>query len=303
MDLTQTDIMDVVEGLYSKEPTKTLYHYTSQSGLLGIINSNKIWASHLLYLNDSTEFKYATDLMRKTIHSLPDSTLPKIAKDAFTELSQDLENIVAEQFGVYVFSLSEDGDLLSQWRGYCPENFGFSIGFNQDVIKNILTDPNVKLGQCIYDPELHDGIIFQILKKVIEETNRLAKELGEVKDPDKEAEKLEVFQAKIIRTFARPLKIIAPLLKSETFKEEREWRLILFANNSNNFMKHREGNNCLIPYTEIPIFKDGEDKIFDEIIVGPNAHAELTKSSVKSYVKAQRIKVERIRNSNIPYRG
>ena len=32
-----------------------LYHYTSLEGLLGVINSKSIWASHCKYLNDSLE--------------------------------------------------------------------------------------------------------------------------------------------------------------------------------------------------------------------------------------------------------
>jgi adenosylmethionine-8-amino-7-oxononanoate aminotransferase len=39
-----------------------LYHYTSQAGLLGIINSKVLWASNIFYLNDTTEFAYFVDL-------------------------------------------------------------------------------------------------------------------------------------------------------------------------------------------------------------------------------------------------
>ena len=35
-----------------------LYHYTGMSGLLGILSSEKIWFTSILYLNDPSEFGY-----------------------------------------------------------------------------------------------------------------------------------------------------------------------------------------------------------------------------------------------------
>jgi hypothetical protein len=40
-----------------------LYHYTTQEGLLGIIKKQKIWASHLQYLNDASEGQIFTKLL------------------------------------------------------------------------------------------------------------------------------------------------------------------------------------------------------------------------------------------------
>jgi hypothetical protein len=41
-----------------------LYHYTDATGLLGIVQSRAIWATHIRYLNDAQEFDYAADLAR-----------------------------------------------------------------------------------------------------------------------------------------------------------------------------------------------------------------------------------------------
>jgi hypothetical protein len=35
-----------------------IYHYTNQSGLLGILENRELWATKIHYLNDSTEFSY-----------------------------------------------------------------------------------------------------------------------------------------------------------------------------------------------------------------------------------------------------
>ena len=41
-----------------------LYHYTSQDGLLGIIESRSLWATNISYMNDATEFGLSVRLIR-----------------------------------------------------------------------------------------------------------------------------------------------------------------------------------------------------------------------------------------------
>ena len=42
----------------------TLFHYTSLSSIINIINSKKIWLSHYRYLNDPKELKYGLDVIK-----------------------------------------------------------------------------------------------------------------------------------------------------------------------------------------------------------------------------------------------
>jgi hypothetical protein len=37
-------------------PPDIIYHYTTQTGLLGIIENKELWATKIIYMNDSTEF-------------------------------------------------------------------------------------------------------------------------------------------------------------------------------------------------------------------------------------------------------
>jgi hypothetical protein len=50
--------MEEQESQQTGEPTKPeglLYHYTDQKGLLGILESKQLWATHYRYLNDTSE--------------------------------------------------------------------------------------------------------------------------------------------------------------------------------------------------------------------------------------------------------
>jgi hypothetical protein len=62
-----------MEGDHLMATPKTLYNYTSQRGLLGILDiaSNtrrpRIWMTNILYLNDSSEYTYTFDLVMSAL--------------------------------------------------------------------------------------------------------------------------------------------------------------------------------------------------------------------------------------------
>jgi hypothetical protein len=49
--------------LYADIPQGTLYHYTTFSGLLGIVKSRTLWASDIRYMNDSAELRHTANLI------------------------------------------------------------------------------------------------------------------------------------------------------------------------------------------------------------------------------------------------
>jgi hypothetical protein len=52
------------------ETPDRLYHYTDARGLLGILESRKLWASDVRLLNDARELDYAADLVRRWLDDL-----------------------------------------------------------------------------------------------------------------------------------------------------------------------------------------------------------------------------------------
>src|SRR5579883_2004996 len=48
-------------------PRSNLYHYTSGDGLQGIVRDKNLWATHYKYLNDSTEIRYAFEILKKVV--------------------------------------------------------------------------------------------------------------------------------------------------------------------------------------------------------------------------------------------
>ncbi len=100
-----------------KMPHSVLYHYTTQAGLLGILNSREIWATHTQYLNDHREFLYALDIFREELGALAsqngDVQQAKCIQGMRDVLQDELSGV-----NVCVASFSEESDSLSQWRAY-----------------------------------------------------------------------------------------------------------------------------------------------------------------------------------------
>jgi hypothetical protein len=130
----------------SETPSGLYWHYTNASGLLGILQSNALWASSASMLNDSRELAFGEDL----IHSVWEKRREEIisygasqAKENFQPVFKpNAESWIAavlqrgrETMSVnasFVFCASQDGDSLSQWRAYAGQT-GYAIGLDRSV--------------------------------------------------------------------------------------------------------------------------------------------------------------------------
>jgi hypothetical protein len=108
-----------------KELPETLCHYSTAKGVAGILTAQALWASDILCLNDRSEWRYAIDLVLDAAGRRTDP-LSKEVVHVFEKYHKTILGLGTEWF-VYVTCFCEEGDLLSQWRGYASD--GFSIGF------------------------------------------------------------------------------------------------------------------------------------------------------------------------------
>lgn len=269
-----------------------LYHYTNQDGLLGIIQSRKIWATNILYLNDSKEFKHSTQLIKKEISSLFGSS--KFNHKSFSVFLD--RSKILKDYDVFVTSFSMKKDLLSQWRAYCPINDGYSIGFDYNKLRdNGFINNNALLLPCIYKQSDQDEI-FKVLKKYI--LNELLK-ISETRD-DKLNDRLELFSYQYTKIFLS----IASVIKEGSFSEEQEWRFIYYNKKKrDDFLKinFRKGVSTLLPFVKIDITDKNNHLPLSEIVIGPNQYKNLAKESLLSLLKTENEK-SKTSTSKISYR-
>ena len=127
--------------------TEFLAHYTSFEVLRCLVDSKKMWATDIMYLNDELEYRYAANLIREEVQD----DCPSI-KHRVNEILRHLvnETNIAGDRSVYVISFSKEQDLLSQWRAYSPSEGGLSIAFSKLNLEIVACMAGLRLVKCVY---------------------------------------------------------------------------------------------------------------------------------------------------------
>lgn len=268
-----------------------LFHYTSQVGLLGILKDQEIWATNINFLNDCKEFKHALELTKGIIIETPD--LNPLVKDNLLDIFDTIKEIISPDACIYVTSFSERGDLLSQWRGYCNEGCGYSIGLDQSVLQQIATENDVNLFKCIYDLEeqIKELKIYFDWALTSCSTNVSNISISDIN--------------KIIGNLLEMLFITSPKFKDKSFSEEKEWRLVSkTVDFTDDRVEFRQGKSTLIPYIKIPLVPANTDNVpVNKIYVGPTPDMDLAKLAATSLLCKLKILSKKVEPSKVPFKN
>jgi hypothetical protein len=167
-----------------------------------------------------------------------------------------------DDINIFTACFCEDGDLLSQWRGYADTSGGSSIGFDSLTLAENASRGGFTLGKCIYDADTQQEILGQAIDYCIQEETAGRAQWG----------------------FRGPLADIlfrcGAFFKHPSFAEEKEWRLVspvlTFRDDRISF---RTGRSMITPYCKIAITNAGDLPI-QHVIIGPCPHPDLAKSAV-----------------------
>lgn len=270
--------------LFAAEPSNTLYHYTSLQGLMGIIESRTLRASDVRYMNDSTELKYAFNLLQKAI-AVRTAAQTK-HDDTLFFFSTWLRDQINKGPMLFSASFRANGNLLSQWRGYASHGKGMSLGFNPGAIKALATEQRFSLGQCLYNPEQQSKIIETIIDRVLAICASSS-----------------CLQASFDQLEGALLGICA-LFKHPAFAEEQEWRIVSqpYACPQNHPIGFREGKAMLVPFYRFNLAHNGAVRL-DHVFVGPTPNADLSVTALMHYLTMHKADpTNGISECDIPYR-
>jgi DUF2971 family protein len=262
-----------------------LYHYTTQVGLLGILESRCIWATKIQFMNDATEFRTAIETVAAELRSRAPDPFDTSSEHARVDSLFDQVSAV-EGTNVFVLSLTEEGDQLSQWRAYSGPHSGFAIGFDVANLCKVASERSFSLDRCIYDPAAHS-----LLAKILVDNGLLW-----ISHSDR-------MTRRRCREFRRTLLKWASLFKHYTFDEEREWRLVSTSHLATSpDIGFRAGPSTIIPYYKLPLYAKDGSSVLSSVTVGPTPHPELSVESVRALVAARGFEGISIEESRIPLR-
>jgi hypothetical protein len=215
-----------------------------------------------------------------------------------------LVELCKESGAFYVFSLTEGGDALSQWRGYCKDGAGYAIGFKFEKLRDWCAENHFRLSNVIYGTDEYSKGLIRLAVTYISE---LTSYFPFFEEGGINSDIMENFASR----YARKILEAAPFIKHHGFSEEREWRIVQLSPHGKQGpeVHYRDGEFSLIPYV---IWKFSPVKFFESIGViniKTSEYAELASEALKEFVRSEGRKhgldeapISEAEISEIPYR-
>ncbi|MBM4400455.1 MAG: DUF2971 domain-containing protein [Crenarchaeota archaeon] len=270
-----------------------LYHYTTLSGLRGILTSRTLWLGHISSLNDRTEIQYGQEIADEILRL----AIQRESSEDIRIFLQDLSNWIrpfAKQsiHHVFVACFCRSGNLLSQWREYSHRGQGYCLGFQFSAETRIVsTALDLKEGQIpflrkvVYRKEEQERLINQYLSPVLQAVKE------SLKEADAESSELRTRLGIMAIQAANVLMDMVMCFKHPAFESEDEWRLVYVAREDFNpkGLEFRETDGQLTPYRPVYVYdKAGEAPLrfpIRSIRFGPTLEPDRTRSSLSLFVK------------------
>ena len=262
---------------YKPNENDLIYHYCTTETFHSICTNKTIRLSDLFSMNDFLEIHWG--------YSIWEKAASEIIKDVGEDFLNKIDDIISStgiRTNILASCFSLEPDVLSQWRDYSNDGFGYCIGFNA---KNIIQLP-IKQLKVLYNE-----------KEQIKETVAILKAIYEVENSAKESEKFgsDFFEA------CATLAVDLAAFKNPAFSEENEIRLIHLLNfePSNKFLKlvdnggtsfgkevkgekvnFRMVQNLPVPYIDINFTNNSTINPIKEVYIGPKNDSRETAISV-----------------------
>ncbi|MBW3599126.1 MAG: DUF2971 domain-containing protein [Planctomycetes bacterium] len=258
-----------------------LFHYTSASGLLGIVNSQSLHMTELRYMNDSSELRYAEGLVSEAIEGESSRRANEpVARELLRRVSNTF-NLFGDGMRIFASSFCENGNLLGQWRSYGEAAGGFAIGFELPRMLPFL-QPSCWAYKVIYDPRDQSRLVQEAIEAICDAVGAEESDRGrEVSERD----------SKMLPDYARcTAEIVSEFLiamKHPDFATEQEWRLVatlagdpLFEPDENARLGFKTRRGGIVPYCDVSwaqaalLSKDdrwGTPYPISEVVIGPTA--------------------------------
>ncbi|MBN9373030.1 MULTISPECIES: DUF2971 domain-containing protein [unclassified Hydrogenophaga] len=244
-----------------------LYHYCSVLSFLAIAQSKKLWLSDASKMNDSHEGNWADHIVDR-----------ELTRRRSTMTDQDREQCrLGHQITkprAFLFCMSSEADVLSQWRGYADDAMGVAIGFSRSTFPvqqhlpstNAAPSHNTALWPVIYDEDVQNQIIEDTFQKGLTSPDVCIEPDGK---PD-------------YYMLGMWLARFGPLFKNPAFHEEKEFRVVhtpmLLVDEKNSHhtlgtnypIGQRVSRNQIVTHFEFPL-PENLSGVVREVWIGPRS--------------------------------
>jgi hypothetical protein len=291
--------------VHAKRP-RLLYHYTDAQGLLGMMKTQRLWATNSRFMNDPTEVGYAVGLVRRSVQEQGERYPQPLVKDV-TDSTNALLDLYDNVDDKYISCFCESGDLLSQWRGYGAIGGGYSLGF---VARHLgLTTyrtperPEPVLRKVVYDQKRQRRIIDRWVSAIFDweatRCQRTRQKPPRIDPHDQGWLTLNWFISECLYCFKDP-----------AYDAEREWRLAQYGRNVRGERPvktdFRASRGRIVEYVELDVTSSTnthKGKLPIEVIrYGPTLDPKATERALRLLCEGHSV-VATITRSGVPFSG
>ncbi len=283
-----------------------LFHYCSNAAFLSILEGREVWASDLSLSNDRDEGHWIKTVIKDSLIMGGNVTIDHIQR------IDEMIDIGILHSGAAGFCMSEQPDLLSQWRLYADDGTGIAIGFSKeyfDLLGNIKRERddtfNLSLKKIIYDKDEQKKMLSDIinyLREIINDGGTRMPVQGILEGDDSFNKRLAAWRRLI------PVSIMsyfaAYSMKNPSFVDEREWRIV-----SHNLFQAREDGRVnfdyramrdrIIPFRKIQLESISTEPIIS-VYIGPKNMSSI--SAVENVLKLNNYENVTVHKSMSSYR-
>jgi hypothetical protein len=314
------------------EEHPVVYHYTTQAGLNGIIDTHSLHATHYMFTNDATETlrlkpKLEQMILKVTTQLYQEAASDRKKKEAMDaaggpeflakhDASKTADTIYQITFGInsdpkffqpfvtsfcgHKKSYDQENGLLSQWRGYGKES-GYALEFDTKKLAELL---KTECGdRYLYDLWAMGDVIYDSADEAV--FNREFKDLSDAVDLDVprllrgEKGPYTALNHQFIGSVSR--------YKHRGFEEEQEVRFVVSPTDdwgiellkaSGKFDKQKHKSKKTIKFKEtlspyVVLFEDPDVQLpIARIIVGPHRDKEVRHQRLQKQLELRRLKIE-----------
>lgn len=275
----------------SGDPPSTIFHYTNDHGLRGILKTGKLWLTSVFDLNDPAEVLFGlsggVDLLREQHPDIP----PRLISQVLNELNRVL--------GLFCCSFSTSAIDIGQWRAYADDGKGFILEFDRKGLESSLfrgVHPTSSLW-CFnvnYDETKNAEIQKLAIGLAVKDALEICKprELASLTASEKHAFFGNIVVAMIMGALR---------FKHPAYRSEAEYRALYVSGTDEPRPQFREGPYSLRKYRELNWNIEGNNCL-RKIYIGPAADKNRSKRMIESCFEAYGISGVELQNSVVPYR-
>lgn len=219
-----------------------LWHYTSVSCGVSIVSDiykgSGLALTNYRFLNDSAEFNNGINAAIECFETYGANELGTLdlTRKVKSRLIENLQNQIAVP---YVFSFSALDDSTQMWMSYCRGQGGMSLGFNykelccmisENMCKVMKPSRTLLLFPCIYVPkgDFDRKLLFGLFDSFYVSPFWIQMHNDKLRNEDE-----------IVDWYVSHIVTMAALIKSDDYRFEHEWRLVLLDPN------HARKSECI----------------------------------------------------------